>query len=205
MLFRSGAFASGGVFTSDGSGNISGGVLDVNNNGVTTLNTTLGTCPYTVDSATGRVDLRLLAGSGTCGAGASSSVSEFAVYQTSAGSALMLELDSSAVATGNAYIQNLALPAGGNLTSLSGSFELNLAGQGINSPFRQDLSGQVGLSGAAISGGHIDINPAGPPILKDPIGTTSTITAPGATGRGTALLVATNPGVKYSQIGRAHV
>lgn len=195
-----GAYASGGVFTSDGAGNISGGVLDVNNNGVTALDTTLGSCPYTVDSATGRVDLRLFAGSGTCGSGASSSVSEFAVYQTAAGSALMLELDSTAIATGNAYVQNLALPAGGNLTSLSGSFALNLAGQGINSPFRQDLSGQVGLTGAAVSGGNIDINPAGPPILKDPIGTTSTITTPGATGRGTALLVATNPGVKYNLV-----
>lgn len=195
-----GAYASGGVFTSDGAGNISGGVLDVNNNGVTTLNTTLGSCPYTVDSTTGRVDLRLFAGSGTCGAGASSSVSEFAVYQTAAGSAVMLELDSTAIATGNAYVQNLALPAGGNLTSLTGSFALNLAGQGINSPFRQDLSGQVGLTGAAVSGGNIDINPAGPPILKDPIGTTSTIATPGATGRGTALLVATNPGVKYNLV-----
>ncbi|MGH9757553.1 MAG: hypothetical protein ACRD4M_07425, partial [Candidatus Acidiferrales bacterium] len=195
-----GAYASGGIYTSDGAGNISGGVLDVNNNGVTALNTTLGSCPYTVDSTTGRVDLRLFAGSGTCGSGASSSVSEFAVYQTAGGAALMLELDATAIATGNAYVQNLALPAGGNLTSLSGSFALSLAGQGINSPFRQDVSGQVGITGASVSGGNIDINPAGPPILKDPIGTTSTITTPGATGRGTAVLVATNPGVKYNLV-----
>ena len=61
-----GAYASGGVFASNGSGSVTGGALDSNNAGTVVSNAALGTCAYTVDGTTGRIDLKLFAGSGAC-------------------------------------------------------------------------------------------------------------------------------------------
>src|SRR6202041_238985 len=85
-----GAYAAGGVFISSGSGGTSG-VIDSNNAGTVTTDTTLGTCTYTVDPTSGRIDLLLNAASGTCAAGPSSTTLEFAMYQSAAGPAVMLE------------------------------------------------------------------------------------------------------------------
>ena len=99
-----GAYAAGGVFISSGSGGTSG-LLDSNNAGTVTTDTTLGTCTYTVDPTSGRIDLLLSTASGTCAAGPSSTTQEFAMYQTALGSAVMLELDATAVTTGTAFVQ----------------------------------------------------------------------------------------------------
>ena len=93
-----GAYAAGGIFVSNGAGNMTGGAFDGNNAGTVQLNATLTSCPYSVDPATGRIDLKL------CGAG----TTEFAAYQTASNSALLLELDSTAIATGVAYQQQVA-------------------------------------------------------------------------------------------------
>ena len=204
----SGAYASGGVFTSAGNssptgGNISGGAFDSNNAGTVTSNTTLGSCAFTADP-TGRIVVGLNLASGTC---PGSSSIQFAVYQTAQATssttiepaALMLELDSTAVATGSAYLQSsVTQPA-------AGSFALNLAGQGIfhtqPASFQQDVEGQVTLSGSAISSGNLDIDDFNAGIQTDPISTTdSSIAAPASNGRGTAVLVATNPDVSYNLV-----
>ena len=184
----SGAYAAGGVFTSDSSGNITGGTLDSDNAGTATPNTSISPSTYSVDAATGRVDLKL--GS-----------MEFAAYPTAANTALMLELDSTAIADGVAYLQQPS-PA-----ALTGNYALALNGQGIfySDPglYQSDAEGEAAFSGSIFASGsaNLDINNYGTsPQSSDPIGTSSTISAPGTGGRGTATLQLTDPPATYSLV-----
>jgi hypothetical protein len=185
-----GAYASGGVFVSDGNGNVTSGIMDTNNAGTVVSGTSLGSCAYTVDGATGRIDLKL------CPSGAAAS--EFAMYQTLAGPAVLLELDSAATANGVA-IQQQVTPG-----PVTGIYTLNLAGQGIfhNSPssYQSDVSGQVSLASTLATGGNLDINTFSSVFQSDPVDTVnSTIVAPDATfGRGTTTLLGTNPVVTFN-------
>ena len=195
-----GAYASGGVFAAGASNAISGGVFDSNSAGTVTTKTSLGTCTYTVNSGTGRIDLRLYLGSGACPAGPGSTISEFAVYPTAQtpSSAIMLELDSNAVATGLAYQQQVLTEPG------AGGFALNIAGQGMfhDAPasYQQDVEGQATIDSSVVTSGNLDINNFNAGFQTDPIDTTtSSIAAPDSTyGRGTAVLVASNPNVSYN-------
>jgi hypothetical protein len=194
----SGAYATGGVFASDGDGNVTGGVQDVNNAGTTQLATALGACPYTASSNVPRIDLKLFAGSGTCSGG--STVSEFATYLTAQGSAVLLEIDPAAVTAGTAYQQSsLAAFTGGG-------FALGLAGQGVfhNNPsaYQPDLSGQLLTTGASITSGNLDINNFNATFQSNPIATTgSSIGSPDSThGRGTLVLQANNPTITLNLI-----
>jgi hypothetical protein len=203
-----GAYAAGGVFESDGNGDVTSGVLDTNNAGTSALNTTLGACSYTLNATKRRIDLRLFAGSGTCPSGANPSVSEFAAYQTSLGSAVMLELDSGAVATGVAYQQCGPSTAGCAASSASltaNSVALGLSGQGIYynpspapSNYQQDIDGQVTI-GAGVTPGTIDVNNFSAVFANDPISETS-LGSPSTNGRGTAVVTATNPSATYNLI-----
>lgn len=195
------AYAAGGVFTSDGNGNISGGVLDTNSAGTATANTMVNACAYTVDPTTGRIDLKLLTTAGACSSGPGTP--EFAVYQTAEGTALMLELDSAAVATGVAYLQQPS-PA-----ALAGDFGLALIGRGVfpNAPtsYQADADGQAVLAGTFISSGTLDINnyetpPYSDPIATDTSTTPSSIGAPATNGRGTAIIITTNPPATYNLV-----
>jgi hypothetical protein len=52
-----------------------------------------------------------------------------------------------------------------------------------------------------VSGGNLDINDFNAGIQTDPISTTSSlVSAPAPNGRGTAVLVATNPDVSYNLV-----
>jgi mucin-22 len=193
-----GAYAEGGVFVSSGSGGTSG-VIDSNNAGTVTPDTTLGTCTYTVDPTSGRIDLLLSTASGTCAAGPSSATQEFAMYQSAQGPAVMLELDATVISTGSAFAQTTTIPTG-----LTGSFAFALAGQGIfhNAPakYQQNLSGQLTLNGLASVSGTIDINNFNAVFQPDPIFVTNTLltSAPDASGRGTAVIQGMNPNVTYN-------
>ncbi len=198
-----GAYAAGGVFTSDGAGNMKGGAFDGNNAGTLQLNASLSSCPYTVDPSTGRIDLKL------CGAGSS----EFAAYQAATGSLLLLEIDPTAIATGAAYQQQVA-----NVTP-SGNFAVRLNGRAVfrNSPasYQDDIEGQVVFNTSAATGGNLDINNFSQVFSSDPVntGTISTTTnntttsvpaspinAPASNGRGTLALSGTNPTVTYNLV-----
>ncbi|HTS11688.1 MAG TPA: hypothetical protein VMH00_06185 [Candidatus Limnocylindrales bacterium] len=188
-----GAYAAGGVITSDGAGNISGGVVDNDVAGTATADTSLGSCPYTVDATTGRVDLQI------CPSGATAL--EFAAYPTAQGAALLLEIDSSATAGGTAYLQS-ATPG-----QLSGNFGMAFAGHGIfqNAPlsYQSNAEGQATLAGTGVSGGNLDISNYGAVYTSDPLATAvaatpSTLTAPDSNGRGTAALITTNPPATYN-------
>jgi hypothetical protein len=198
-MSSTGAYSAGGVFTSDGGGNITGGALDTNDAGTTALNATVSSCPYTVDSATGRIDLRLYAGSGTCPAGTSSSVSEFAFYQTSLGTAVFLEIDSNAISTGVAHQQTSAQALN------AGSYTLSLSGSGVfhNAPssYQQSVDGEFPLSGLLVASGNLDINNYNAAFASDPTAVSgNSIGAPSSTGRGTIVLSGTDPAVTYNLI-----
>ena len=201
-----GVYAAGGVFVSSGGGATPSGVLDSNNAGMVTADTTLGACTYAVDAATGRIDLKLNLSSGTCSGGASSTTQEFATYQTAQGSAVMLELDTAALATGIAF-QQTAIPT----LASTDHFSFRLAGQGVlhNQPaaYQQNLSGAVswGTSCTSSSGtncaGTIDISSFSAVNAGDPINATVTVvkTPPEATtGRGAVVISGMNPNVTYN-------
>jgi hypothetical protein len=200
----SGSYAVGGVFTSGGNGSISGGALDTNNAGTATADATVNQCAYSVDATTGRIDLILFTGSGTCAAGSGSP--EFAVYQTAQNSAVMLELDSTAVASGTAYVQSA-------VSGLSGNFALAFVGQGVfsNAPasYQSDATGHLVLEGTGVSSGDLDISTFGAVYPGDPVTTSSittttttvsTIQAPATNGRGTATIIASDPPVTYTLV-----
>jgi hypothetical protein len=192
-----GAYAAGGVFISSGSGGTSG-LLDSNNAGTVTTDTTLGTCTYTVDPTSGRIDLLLSTASGTCAAGPSSTTQEFAMYQTALGSAVMLELDATAVTTGTAFVQGTAPVAVG------GSDSFGMAGQGIfhnqTALYQQNLSGQVTWSGSEALSGNVDINNFNAVFPTDPIFITGTTLGmlDATSGRGTATIQGMNPNATYN-------
>lgn len=201
-----GAYSAGGVFASSGAGATSSGVLDSNNAGTVTADTTLGACTYTVDSGTGRIDLKLNLSSGTCSGGASSTTQEFAAYQTAQGSAVMLELDATALATGAAYEQT-AIPT----IASTDHFSFRLAGQGVfhNVPasYQQNLSGEVSwgtgctASSGTSCGGTIDISSFSAVNPGDPVNAATTIvstTPDGTTGRGEVVIAGMNPNVTYN-------
>lgn len=192
-----GAYAAGGILTSDGSGGVTGGVLDINDAGTTTLNTTIGSCTSSLDATKRRIDMN-------CTAGASSP--KFALYQTSLGSAVMLELDPAAVAAGTAYAQCGPSSAGCAAAAPSvaaKSLALGLIGQGVfhNSPasYQQDIDGQISLGSGQATPGSIDINNFTATFTGDPISTVSLGTA-SSLGRGTTIVTANNPSATYNLI-----
>ena len=165
------------------------------------LNTTVSSCAYTVDSTTGRIDLSLFLTTGTCAPGANTA--EFALYPTSltgAPYAVMLELDSSAVATGLTYSQFVST------SPFTANFAFNLGGQGIfhnalASAYPPDTEGQITLAGSSATAGNLDIDAYNTVYTSDLVNTSSTSVSAAATnGRGTFLLVGTNPLVTYNLI-----
>jgi hypothetical protein len=205
-----GAFASGGVFESDGASTTSNGVLDINNAGTYNSGPSLGSCSFASDASTGRIDLKLFVGSGAC-PGSSPSISEFAAYPTALGSVVMLELDSSAVAAGLGFQQCGPQSAGCAALSPSltaASLAAGLDGQGLfHSPpasstsFQPDLDGEINVSGLDTSGGKLDINNFGAVFHGDPLGTTgNSLGSPASNGRGTATLTPTNPAATYNLV-----
>jgi hypothetical protein len=201
-------FAAGGVFTSNGAASISGGVFDANVGGSYNMGPAINSCSsYATDATTGRIDLDLFTGSGACPSGANSSTNEFAVYQTSQGTALLLEIDGNALSTGTAYQQCVppatACPASVALSG--GSFGIGLVGQGVShdstSSVQPDASGQITFSGTGITSGNLDINSFSSISPTDPISATgNSIGTPASNGRGTAVLAVTNPAATFNLI-----
>lgn len=198
-----GGYAVGGVFTSDGNGNVTAGVLDVNNAGSITADTTLGSCPYTVNSSNGRIDLKIFAASGTC-SGAGSTLSEFAAYPSSAGPVLALEIDANAISSGVVYPQSVLATAAPIQPPVTGSFAMSFAGEGVskvaNTATPQDMEGQAYFNSTIAGTEYVDINDYTSIFKADPFDTsTSSISAPSSPlYRGTATIALSNPEASYS-------
>ncbi|MGD0955241.1 MAG: hypothetical protein ABR953_00245 [Candidatus Acidiferrales bacterium] len=186
------AYASGGIFTSDGGGHVTGGTLDTNNGGTVTSNATISSCAYGIDGTTGRIGL-------TLSASACPANPNFSAYQTAQGSAVILELGSTAVSIGLVFPQNL--PAS---TALTGGFAFVLAGQGMfhdsSGSYQPEAEGEITVAGTTVTG-YLDIDNFSAAFKNDPINTTtSTIAAPATNGRGTATLEGTDPDVTYNLV-----
>lgn len=203
-----GAFAAGGAFVSSGSGAITGGNYDANSNGTYNAGPAINSCSsYSTNGTSGRIDLKIFAGSGACPATPNATVNEYAVYQTSLGSAVMLEVDQNAVSAGAAF-QQCVPPAAACSTSVSlaaGSFAIGIVGQGLfhnnASAYQPDASGQLTLSSvSSVGSGTLDINSVSSTSPSDPIGSTTSIAVPTANGRGTATLVTTNPAATFKLV-----
>lgn len=187
-----GSYAMGAAVVSNGNGGVTGGTMDVNNQGTVASNATLAaSCGYTVDSTSGRIDLKL------CPSGSGTTTSEFALYpyQTSntvqPQNFLVLEIDPNALSTGVAFEQTSA-------TALSsGGFAVGLAGQGMTHGNRatsaQDVDGHF-----ANSTGNLDVN-FFQPRAGDPI-TSASFGGSGTNGRGTLVITASSPAVTYSLV-----
>jgi hypothetical protein len=202
-----GVYSAGGIFVSDGAGNItSSSVFDENNNGDVTLTPTVAGCGYTVDAPTGRVQLLISTGSGGCVTGGSGT-STYAVYQTSLASAVILEIDTAVIASGNAFQQTVVS------TTLTGNFVFAVGAQGIlhsaAGPNQQSALAQFVLNGTTVASGNLDFDGFNPPIKNDPIETTctttvttncTTIAAASAAGRGTMVLGLSNPQTTYNLV-----
>ena len=120
------------------------------------------------------------------------------MYQTAQGSAVMLELDATAITTGTAFVQ-AATPV-----AIGGSDSFGMAGQGIfhNEPalIQQNLSGQVTWNGSVALSGNVDINNFNAVFPTDPIFVTGTtlVTLDATSGRGTATIQGMNPNATYN-------
>lgn len=189
-----GAYSAAGVFASDGTGDVQGGVF-ANNSGGNPINKnlTINKCAFTVDPATGRIDLSL-AFTSSCTTNATN-VDEFAVYQTavsiptsiSTPSAVMIEIDNNFVSSGLAYAQQQTPVAP------TGSFAFNLTGQGIfhntAGSYQQDALAQLSLSGTSVTSGNFNINNYGS-VQSGPVltGQSSLSGLSGSYGQGTMKL-----------------
>ncbi|HKV04918.1 MAG TPA: hypothetical protein VJO53_07405 [Candidatus Acidoferrales bacterium] len=194
-----GAYAAGGVFAADGTGTVTSGVFDANSGGTYNTGPTISSGSYVVDPAEDRIDLKLV----------TSSTAEFAVYPSSVGPALMLEIDATAVLTGAAFQQcgpQSAGCSGANPTLGSGSLALGLGAEGVfhgsqnQASFQPDFDGQISFSGTSITSGNLDLNNFSGVFATDPVATTSSVQTPASDGRGTAVLSATNPAATFKLV-----
>jgi hypothetical protein len=139
--------AVGGIFTSNGSGGITGGVQDLNRNasGNGHIKQTLAASTATPDASLARIDL-ILDANGTN--------FEYAAYPTLNGTVLMSEIDGKqAVASGTAFQQTAVNP-------VQGIYAINLSGLAVNNKadFAQDVVGQVTIASGGATSGTLQIN-----------------------------------------------
>jgi hypothetical protein len=167
----------GGVFTSNGSGGITGGVQDLNRNasGNGHIKQTLQASTFTPDASLARIDLIL---------NANGTNFEYAAYPTSDGRVLLSEIDGKqAVASGTAFQQTAT-------DAVQGSYAINLSGLAVNknADFAQDVVGQVTIASGGATSGTLQINNifVAPPVPNVVLSTKSMLAAldTPVTGRG---------------------
>ncbi len=171
------AYAQGGVLTANGSGGITGGVMDINNGGTRQLNATIGSTNYTVDPSLGRIALPIMFGSTTI---------NYAAYAASNGSIQMVSLDPIFMASGTGFLQT-------STSTPQGAFALNLSGTVNGTGGEEDVAGQIGIPAKGSPTGNVAINnPAagtsGTLAAGVPIESNTSFGAAGSNGRGTATI-----------------
>jgi len=196
-----GAYASGGIFTSGGSGTITGGKFDANAGGTYNGGVAINSCSsYTTDATTGRIDLKIFTGNGACPTPPNASLNEYALYLTSQGTAVLLEIDANALSTATAYQQATS----GALTA--GSLAVGFVGQGVfhnnSALYQPNASGQITVgSTGSVTDGTLDINTFGTTAGDDPVTASGTsLGAPDSTGRGTGTIVVSSPSSTFKII-----
>jgi len=177
-----GTFSAGGVFTSNGSGMVTGGIQDLHSTGQVFAGQTLATTSYTSDPNFARLDLTLNDGTVPF---------EYAAYPTSNGRLMIVEIDQvtkgecECFAGGIGYLQS-------STSALSGSFALDISSLAFSKKHgavAQDVAGLITVSGATVTGDlNINNDQGKNELLTDVPLSNSTATTPDTTfGRGTML------------------
>ncbi|MGA8143772.1 MAG: hypothetical protein WB987_07785 [Candidatus Acidiferrales bacterium] len=175
-----GPYAAGGVFTASGTGTISGGVQDLNEQANTlhlaqTLSASESTYTLTPTTTSNRILLTLSNGSTNF---------IYAVYPTSSNSFEMVEVDNKIlISSGAGFLQS-------STSAPTGTYGFNTTGQTLNG--EQDINGSVAASGNTGLTGYLDINETGQIFLNTPL-SGSMIAAPATFGRGTITLATAKP------------
>ena len=132
---------AGGVFTADGSGNITSGLEDING-GSLNQNLTFTNSTYSIASN----------GRGTLTLNNSSGAFHFVIYPSNGG-LQMMQVDNNVLSSGTAFTQQ-----GSNFStgSLSGNFGFNLTG--VNSGGEFDEIAQLAANGSGSWSGALDLN-----------------------------------------------
>lgn len=157
-------FAAGGVFVSDGAGNLSAGIEDINDGGFLTINATF-TGAY-VMAANGRGTMTLTTTAGTF---------TFAIYRSSGG-VIVLETDNRFLTSGTA-LQQQTTPF--TAASFQGTYGMNFTGS--NSGSELDSIAEFTSDGATKLTGIIDINNSGGITFGQPLTGTFTTAGNGRT------------------------
>lgn len=170
-LGTQGGVAAGGIMTSDGTGNFSNGLEDVNNAG----SVSPAQLPFSGTSAPGgSVGGRVIVNMSTF-----TPAIQYVIYPSSAG-VLMLETDSLALTTGVAYAQT------SKTFAASQGYGLNLSAFNTGG-FEEDDIAEFATTTSGFSG-LVDINDEGS-LHFDQTFSSSTYTAPDSTGRGFATTI----------------
>lgn len=166
-------FGAGGVLTTDGSGNITGGVQDLNNATQLFLAQQMAKTSYTSSASFARLDMTLNNGH---------AIMEFATYPTSQNMILMTEIDGNNFGSGIGYKQN-------STAALHGNYAVNLTGFATNQAgdFVQDAVGQINVSSMTVTGtlmiNNLFARKANDALLTETL-SNSTAAAPDASGLG---------------------
>jgi hypothetical protein len=142
-----GSYASAGIFSADGQGNISGGVLDENLNGTPSPNVGLSGVNYTVTS-NGRGTLTLIGGR------------TFVFYLGAAGNAFFQETDTSHpnIASDGTFAQQQN--ASFALSQIAGTYAFKTTG--LSGASAETIIGELATNGSGgVSSGTIDVNTTG--------------------------------------------
>jgi hypothetical protein len=178
-------YAQGGVLIADGSGSVSGGVVDTNDNGSRHLNASVASVSYTVDPNLGRIALPITYGSTT---------TNFAAYAASNGSLQIISLDPSFMDSGTGFLQT-------STSTPKGAFALNLSGVVISQESSEDVAGQMTVPATGAPAGNLAINNSGTLVTGTPLGSAGSVGGADANGRGTASIashLATYPLIYYT-------
>ncbi len=175
-----GPYAAGGVFTASGTGTISGGVQDINEQASTLhlaeqISASGSTYTLSPTTTSNRILLTLSNGGTSF---------MYAVYPTSNNSFEMVEVDNVVpVSSGLGFLQS-------STSAPSGTYGLNTTGQTTTG--EQDINGSISSAGTTGLTGYLDINETGSIFMNIPLAN-STIVAPPGFGRSTLTLATAKP------------
>jgi hypothetical protein len=158
-------FAAGGVLTSDGAGNLTNGIEDINDAGFVNTNVPF-TGTYTMAAANGRGTMTLTTTAGTF---------TFAIYPSSGG-VILLETDNRFLTSGTALQQQTTPFTAG---SLQGTYGLNFTAS--NNGSELDSIAEFTADGVSKLTGIIDLNNSGGITFGQPLAGSFTAAANGRT------------------------
>lgn len=154
-------FATGGIITADGAGNITGGTQDFNDGGSIATNASVSGTYVLGPNGRGTLSITTTAGTAT-----------FAFYPSSGG-ILLVETDAAFLTSGTALQQTGPFSA----STFSGGYGLNFTGVSANGEF--DATSQFTADGSSTFSGIIDVNNAGAVSFGQPLTGTYSITSNG--------------------------